>query len=235
MSKSRVSKKEKHASKKRKKIDKGLLRLCCEYLEKIDTVPPPVVFDVGGCIGDTLKKLQKANSNCRFCIMEPFPKNIAILKVRFPDAKIFEGVVSDAIGVEKLFVCDAGSPKHKDGSCSVYKGSSSKHDAKIVKTIDVKSTALLSVYEEFGLSKVDLLTVNCEGGEYKMFDAPGFLEKTEMVYLHMHTKCEVFMEPRYLEKRKEIVEVLKSHGFTMIAGMDDLNAISHIVQLWRKQ
>ena len=232
MSKSRVSKEERRATKKRKKEDAILLQLSCEYLGGIDI---PVVFDVGGCIGDTLKKLQKANPNCRFCIMEPFPKNIAILKVRFPDAKISEGVVSDTIGVEKLFVCDAGSPKHKDGSCSVYKGSSSKHDAKIVQTIDVKSTDLLSVYKEFGLSKVDLLTVNCEGGEYKMFDAPGFLEKTEMVYLHIHTKCEVFMEPQYLEKRKEIVEVLKAHGFAMIAGMDDLNAISHIVQLWRKQ
>lgn len=233
MGKREVSTEQKRASEKRKEVDNRLVLKCFEYIKNIGS---PVVVEVGGCTGVFMENIKRVNGNTEFYIIEPFKKNIDVLKDKFPDSKIFEGIAYSMKCSIDLFIPEQKSKKHKPIDCSIYRESSSKNNASIKGVVKVNADTLTKIYGWFNVSKVDLLSMNCEGGEYDIFVAEdlGFLELTNAILLHMHTKCRLFLGAEYEDRRRDIVKVLQSRGFHMEDGMTDMKALAHVVQLWKK-
>jgi len=77
--------------------------------------------------------------------------------------------------------------------------------------------------------------MNCEGAEYDiMLGDLSWLSLVKRLYLHLHTKSDLFLSQKYYDKRVAIGKRLSDNGFTMECGMKNMGAISHILQLWRR-
>jgi len=228
MGKRIVSKEIKKASKARRDVNRVLMRSVFEYLHSLDN---PVVMEIGAFTGMFIGKVYEAIPGAKIYAIEPLKSNIKKLR-RFPNLEILEGAVSDTRGTVKMYISDLES-RRENIDCSMHKESAKKNNAGIKGSVEVPSYTLSSVWGYFGLERVDLMSINCEGGEYHMFGDSGVFDRTGAVYIHMHTKTPFFLSPEYRRKREEIVEILRGKGFKM-EGMDDLGALAHIVQFWRK-
>jgi len=220
------SKEERGAVKARKKIDSKIWQLCSEYFAQN---PKAILVDVGAFTGAFENSV---NPLGKMVLVEPNPGPAADLRSKFPQAVVVEA----AVGKEpKPIVCMYQSVKYSGKDASLWFESANKNDLKLGPTFVVTQKTMDEIYAECSLTSVDILFLNCEGGEYEIFEGPTkFLEVTKMVYIHLHTKCALFRSKEYREKRKRIGQVLRDAGFTMTYGMDNLDSIAHIVQLWRR-
>jgi len=237
MGKRKMSPEQNKAAKKRKKRDRKIVAKVVEHLQ---SVSDPVVVEVGAYVGDFIGRVYEASPSAKVSGIEPLESNISQLKTNFPDKDlhIFQGIASGKEEAVELFLSDlCSASKRKNMDCSAFKESAEKNNAQIKSSVTVAGKPLSRIIsEDFLLDHVDVLSMNCEGGEYSVFDGDDFdfLEKTDMFYIHMHTKCELFMGTDFVQKRENIVKTLEENGFAMIEGMTDLKALAHVVQLWKK-
>lgn len=233
MGKRIVSEEQSKAAKKRKKVERELL---IEVVESIHSQLQPSVLEIGAHTGNMIELIYAWNESAKVFAVEPLDSNIKTLNSKFPNAKlsIFKGLIGSTMGKRELFISDLKAKK-KNADCSMYKGSAEKNNAGIKKVITENTYTMEYICKELKLSHIDLLSINCEGGEYDIFESDNmdFLDNVDMIYMHMHTKSKLFLSDEYRKKRVRIMDLLANRGFTM-QGMDDVDAIAHIIQLWKK-
>ena len=229
-----VPKEQRKASKSRKKIEGVLLQ---ELGKVMRERPQPRFLEVGAHIGKMIEFIYECNDGAEVYAIEPLDSNIKKLLQRFParNITVFKGLVSSTVGKKNLFLSNIKT-KNKNMDCSMYKESVEKNNADIKNIIAENAYTMEHIWKELKLSHIDLISMNCEGGEYDIFESDNmeFLDNTDMIFICMHTKSKLFLSEEYRKKRMRIMDILANRGFVM-QGMKDVGALAHVVQLWRKK
>lgn len=136
------------------------------YIRHVALPPSPTVVDIGGYIGDFSIYAAKYLGAKRVVVYEPTAENFEIL-----DRNIRSNGFGDRIIAVNKAVSGSSevtlNVEHKDGdeihvSAYLYRGAEQRR---------VPSVTLADVFETHRLDAVDLLKVDCEGGEYDIFPA----------------------------------------------------------------
>ena len=144
--------------------------------------PDFTIVDVGGHIGVfTCYSAKKAYKGKVF-VFEPLKENFEILKKNisqnnFHNVKIYNSALSNKNGKDILFVSDSDNK----GSNSFYikKGNSEK--------LSVNKISLKDFIKNEKLKEIDLLKLDCEGGEYDiLFKAGKNIKKIKAITMEYH-------------------------------------------------
>ena len=152
--------------------DNGDEKLRCEY---DDLNAESLVIDLGGYKGQWASDIY-ARYNCRVLVFEPVRSFAEKIKARFERNPMIE-VFCLALGANRRQeIISLGA----DGT-SVYRNSSEKE------TIQFEDVA--KFFSEHGVSSVDLMKINIEGGEYellpRLFDA-GLVNRIKHLQIQFH-------------------------------------------------
>ncbi len=136
------------------------------YIRDITLPPNPVVIDVGGFIGDfSLYAVKRLNAR-RVIVCEPLPRNWALLL-----KNIANNGYEDRIEPVNKAVTDGGSAMMNidapdECQCTVsayYRGGEPLRA--------VPGISLGQLLRDYGVEIVDLLKIDCEGGEYAILES----------------------------------------------------------------
>jgi FkbM family methyltransferase len=112
------------------------------------------VFDIGGYRGNFVREIV-ARYNAHVYVFEPVPQFFEQLVGEFeanPKIKICNYGLSDVDSVSQMAIADEGSTIYMTGGMQT-----------MVRLRDIQS-----VVRELGISRIDLVKINIEGGEYKL-------------------------------------------------------------------
>jgi len=112
------------------------------------------VFDIGGYRGNFVREIV-ARYNPRVYVFEPVPQFFEHLVGEFganPKIRICDYGLSDVDSVSPMAIADEGSTIYMTGGMR-----------KMVRLRDIQN-----VVRELGISRIDLIKINIEGGEYKL-------------------------------------------------------------------
>ena len=115
-----------------------------------------VVLDLGGYEGQWASDLY-ARRRCQIHIFEPVERYAASIRTRFrdnPDIAVYAFALGNGDRSEQIRIRGASS--------SLYKG---RADAETIRFIDVATWV-----ESAGLTEIDLMKINIEGGEYELLE-----------------------------------------------------------------
>jgi FkbM family methyltransferase len=134
-----------------------------------------VVFDVGGHVGNwTSKVLERYGA--RVHLFEPNPRSLAVLQERFVgDSRVHchPFGIAGRDQTARLTLSDMGSSTHATSpSCQ-----------RAEQSVEISLRDVQHVFAELGVSTVDLIKINIEGGEYEL------LERMLDTGLHSRCKC----------------------------------------------
>jgi len=190
---------------------------------------------VGAYTGKESRAL--AQMGARVIAVEADPSNFALLVENIGSLSIHavNKLVSNHDGTESLFVANHPTAEGTAQSNSIYRANLENkqwaHDIKEIPCIAVTMNTLLK-----GISSIGLVRINCEGGEYKLFNADtAWLAKVDMLYLDWHAKCPLWRQAQYQKQRRKIIDTIKNAGFKMKCGDKDAVHIQKSAsQLWVK-
>jgi len=162
--------------------------------------------------------------HCYNCIVSPFApiKEAFLLYTKTPNpSKAYEQGAS----LFKDFVRDLSEKEHQGG------------------VLQVSAMDLNQFVYESCIPTIDLLRINCEGGEYIILDDRladlFYLQHTNMVALALHGKRSVFLTSEMNDRKRRMTEMMRRKGFRLIYGYDFMNnpkiPIGHVWQLWVRE
>lgn len=104
----------------------------------------------------------------------------------------------------------------------------------------VEATSLSAFYKEQDLRVVDLLRINCEGGEYAIFEKDvSFLSRVNVLCVAIHGKNPCFLTPQVNVAKLRMSRTFTKCGFQQICGFvfeqDAGFPVSHVWQVWIQQ
>jgi FkbM family methyltransferase len=211
-------------------------------LEYISNVKSPVVIDVGGYVSAKVTRLCiEANPHTTSYILEPDPVNFAILKKTYSgQGKVhcYPVAVADKDGAMPFYVADRTDMDGTSESNTLFKRALKdkvrKGKVRSTKEIQVVTVTLQGFIEKcVSEDWVSLVKLNCEGGEYKVFDGPlDFLTKVGMLFISFHAHTKPFNKPAYKAKRAEIEHRLFWAGFDKTRELPP--GKKHIWQVWER-
>lgn len=144
--------------------------------------PGDVVVDIGGNIGTFTVYAGTVCKASRILVFEPFPENFTMLKRNVEENKLnMVNCVNEAISKTRgrqRFRLDPVDP----GSHSLA------GEADIGTMIEVQCCPFSDIFERFGIDRIDYLKLDCEGGEYDIFDestAP-LLRRVKQISMEYH-------------------------------------------------
>lgn len=162
-----------------------------------------IVFDVGGYRGDWSQKIIE-KYNPYIYIFEPVPEFSAVIKKRFkrnPKVSVFTIGLFDKSMVHQMTV-------FRDSSSMYDKGDHRSRGPKItVKLVDIHEFLI-----EKGITEIDLIKINIEGGEYRLLQRmidKRIVEKCHDIQIQFHSSY-----PNSAELRDQIRRSLQETHFT---------------------
>lgn len=197
-----------------------------------------VVLDVGSYDGIYDIRLAETFENIIVHCVEPHAENYELLKENtkpYPAIKSYKCCISNMDGKENFFVYSKEDSLHPSPQSNGLFEDSLMPNSPVTKQVD--SLMLSSFCSKYEIDRIDLLRINCEGGEYKIFAGKvGFLKRINMVHLSLHGKSPEFLSRKVMNIKRRINFFLKDSGFMIIYGYD-LNTlkalpVGHISQIW---
>jgi FkbM family methyltransferase len=136
------------------------------YVRELTLPPKPVVIDIGGFIGDFALYAVKRLDACRVIVCEPSPRNWELLLKNIANNG-YEGriePVNKAVtdGADTMMNIDAPD----EYQCMVSAHYPSKQPLSAVPGI-----SLSQLLRDHGVEHVDLLKIDCEGGEFAILES----------------------------------------------------------------
>lgn len=200
--------------------------------------------DIGAYVGDVASTYQKkANLNPSNCyLIEACPLNYNIICHKYPEfiETTYNVAITDRDEPVEFYIGDHPSLEGTSQANSLYKDFTfEKKWCKKKNAINIVGMALDSFIESAGIEHIDALKINCEGGEYKIFQSPtlDFLQRTVTIYLQLHGKSDIFMTEERIDEKLRIVRMIRNAGFTFIAGdrEEDIPTMrNHVSQVWSR-
>jgi FkbM family methyltransferase len=197
------------------------------------------IIDIGAYDGSYCLYMSRCYPKAKVYAIEPAHKAFKILKrntIKRPNINIFRLLISDAEGKNFIFT-EAGQNRAFQGSSVFYDFVSKKVNTNTKEY--VKSTTLHTFCCNNNIGDIDLMIMNCEGGEYKIFEDESSLpiiRRVKILKLALHGKSKLFLSDEYTQKKKNINHFLEDSGFSLVYG-ENLNSLAklpkkHIQQIW---
>jgi FkbM family methyltransferase len=139
------------------------------YIKFVRLRSDPIIVDIGAYIGDFSLYAAKY-LNARVIAYEPTPENFALLEenIELNDLQDQINAVNLAVGPSGELVLNITKDEQEIHVSAYWYGNGEQRT--------VRSISLEDLFKSHGLQCIDLLKVDCEGGEYDIFaDTPGHL------------------------------------------------------------
>ena len=170
----------------------GFCGTCDRYLDPLEEALPDhgVVVDVGAHVGTFCIPLCHRYKHIRCIAFEPDPENFKRLHLNAAANGLIDGrltLVNAAVAGENGTVTFCVGATSTLGTLS-----HSKYIKNRVRTplgeIEVECVGMNEVFHMYGISHCDLVKLDCEGGEYPIFDAnpSGWLKHTSGIIVELH-------------------------------------------------
>jgi len=211
-------------------MTRGLLKLI---------VKTPVILSVGSYDGKHERKMLAIRPKATIHAIEACKKNYKYVVRRLKGkAKTYRCAIGPTTGPINFFVMNSEKKEGSSESNSLFEGAvSGKKEVKKYKTKEVQCYTLDDFMKNNRIHYIDLLKLNCEGGEYGIFEADTleFLNHVDVISASFHAKAPFFNSDVFIQKRKRIYSILEYAGFQIVVGKKRLTHDSHIDTVWRKQ
>lgn len=188
-------------------LDAGILAevwLDREYVQGLDLPDHPVIIDVGGFIGDFAIFAVKHLNASRVVVVEPSPSNWAILQKNIAANRYTDRITALHLAVTdgRPVMLDVDAPDQS--RVSAYRSPQSK-------LVEVPGISLADLVIDQSLSTIDLLKIDCEGGEYLILEtAPkDLLDRIRNIVFEFHET------PGFSEKLAAVKRRLRNEGFSI--------------------
>ncbi|MCL4806240.1 MAG: FkbM family methyltransferase [Thermoanaerobaculia bacterium] len=176
------------------------------YVRHITLPPNPVIVDIGGYIGDFSVYAVKHLGAERVVVYEPTQENFKLLQQNIEINRLADRItavnkaVSDSHEVMLNVRIQANDEIHV--SSYWYQGAERRR---------TQSVTLQELFEEHQLEHVDLLKVDCEGGEYDIFPSlpDRVLDRIGSIVFEYHRV------DGYEEKLDLVLDRLRSAGYAL--------------------
>lgn len=194
-------------------------------------------FDIGAYQGDVSRKYREflATEPQRFYLIEPNPINFQKLQETMPDYNLYNCAISDHDGKQTLYYDE----RFLNASSLFEEMAAGKGGE--VKQAEVECVTLDSFMSKVDVEHIDFLKINCEGGEFAMFNAPtlNFLDRITYFLISWHGKRDVFNNQKATQQKKDVNKMLIKSGFRFLDGVKpeaigEQGARSHELQFWKK-
>jgi len=144
-------------------MDAGILAevfLDRNYASGFDLTANPVVVDIGGYIGDFAIYAARYLKARRVIVAEPSPSNWNLLTKNIADNNYADRITALNVAVTdgKPIMMNVDAPERSQARVSAFYGSG--------QVKEVRGISLKELLEAHNLQRVDLLKIDCEGGEY---------------------------------------------------------------------
>ena len=201
------------------------------------------IMDVGAYQGVMCSRLA---GRYRFAIVhaiEPYKELLEILTREAEAHKnmsIHQLAISGYDGEAALYVQPTGEGRESESN-SLYLEFAGDKDAGLRKET-VKCLTLSTFCDNNCIGDIDLLIINCEGGEYEIFGhgpSKEIIANSRVIYLSLHGKEFVFLTREYMQKKVDINRFLLDSGFRTVYGelLTDAKSLPthHIRQVWIRE
>ena len=177
-----------------------------QYMRGFSFPEKPVVIDIGGFIGDSALFAAKHLNARKVIVCEPSPKNLELLR-RNVARNHFEGqieIVDKAVTDGRKVFLNIDAENRAQARVSAY-------DTSPVEKKAVPVITLADLMKEYAVEQVDLLKIDCEGGEYGIFasTSPELLRQIRNIVFEYH---EI---EGYQDELKSVIQKLSDAGFTV--------------------
>jgi FkbM family methyltransferase len=154
---------------RRNVVDAGILAetyLDNSYVRGLSLPEHPIVVDIGGFIGDFALYAAKRLNALRVVVCEPSSQNWALLERNVANNHYEDRIelVNKAVTDGRDIRMNVDAPARGQHRVSGYYHSS-------VEGRTVPGISLASLVKDHGLTTIDLLKIDCEGGEYDILSA----------------------------------------------------------------
>jgi FkbM family methyltransferase len=176
------------------------------YVRHVALPENPVVIDIGGYIGDFTLYAAKYLNARKVIVYEPTKENFELLSRNIGNNS-FNGeviAVNKAVGIDSVIRLNVEVCDNEEIHVSSYWYQ--KAEQRVIPCV-----TLPELMEIHGLESVDLLKVDCEGGEYDIFPAlnEATLGKIRNIVFEYH------QVDGFEKKLRRVLEHLKSVGYTL--------------------
>lgn len=170
--------------------------------------PELVVIDLGACKGEFINELALHYKIKKAILVEASPVNFLHLENK-ENYLLYNKAVSDVNGEQISFYVDRNSPYNGSEIFNYFQGDEYK----------IETISLSKLISDSNLDVIDILKVDIEGSEYKIFNtvSDDELLKIKQVTIEFHD----FIDTSLKLKTEEILTRFESLGFTKYAkGID---------------
>jgi FkbM family methyltransferase len=167
-----------------------------------------VLIDLGACMGEFTKELNLRYKIKKAILVEPNPNNFKLLPTN--DKFILYNKLIGVNGGETIpFYEDLTSP---------YNGSI-MFEGKNCSVHNIGTISLDEIIRENNITNIDILKVDIEGSEYKIFPeiSDDILNMCKQITIEFHDFLDTSLKPKTLE----IIDRVKNLGFEMITSSAD--------------
>lgn len=201
-------------------------------------LPKRLVFvDVGAYEGDVSKKYCEfiQVEPRRFYLVEPNPISFKKLEANMPGYNLYNLAISDHDGKETLYYDDRFL-----NASSLYREMAEGKGGEVQET-PVQCLTMDSFMRLIDVEHIDFLKVNCEGGEFRLFDAPtlDFLDHVTYLLISWHGKRDIFNNDEAAERKQAFNKLLLKNDFRFLDGVKpdvigQRGVRTHEMQFWKK-
>lgn len=133
------------------------------YVKGFQIPDRPVVVDVGGYIGDFAVYAAKRLNARKVVVCEPSPKNWSLLRKNISNNGYEDRItaINKAVTAGEDTFMNIDAPDRNQATVSAFGSNASRR-------MRVPGISLASLIESEGLTQVDFLKIDCEGGEYEI-------------------------------------------------------------------
>jgi len=176
------------------------------YVQGLSLPARPTIVDIGGYIGDFALYAAKHLDARKVVVCEPSPHNWALLEKNVAQNHYQDRIemVNKAVTNGEDVMMNVDAPDRGQARVSAYGDS---HPGRKL----IPGVTLASLVEEYGLTAIDLLKIDCEGGEYPILsETPSeVLSRVRNIVFEYH---EI---DGFKSKLKAVTERLRDEGFLL--------------------
>jgi FkbM family methyltransferase len=176
------------------------------YVRGLKLPARPVVVDVGGYIGDFALFAVKCLNARLVVVCEPSPRNWELLKLNVA-ANHYEDrieMVNKAVASQEYVMMNVDEPDRQQARVSAYGFSDALRTA-------IPAVTLTQLVTDHQLKEIDLLKIDCEGGEYEIL----LTTPTEVFKLISHLVFEFHEIEGYGAMLNAVKQRLHDEGFSL--------------------
>jgi len=220
-----------------------LINLHFKNIIKQDQEKERVIVEIGAYDGSTILNLIRSTklSTLKLHAVEPSISNFKTLKRTlqgYPECEVHHCAISHI--TDTIFIYSKS--KELEQGVSLYPEFVGTKSRDKLQRSTVRTYTLDDFCRKQYIEKIDLLRINCEGGEFNIFSDECTLKilgNTKLVAITIHGKANIFLTTEMIERKIQICDILKYYRFEQVYGFRFDNNITkvpvgHVWQIWKK-